>query len=92
MLQVNVSARYTAEEILSHPWVLVRDTQTHLILALISEGTSPQLHTNSNTRLHVYAQDDAMLENNMMCEASGTVKTEHTPDSAETETQVRQLT
>lgn len=25
MLQVNVSARYTAEEVLSHPWVLVRD-------------------------------------------------------------------
>lgn len=43
MLQVNVSARYTAEEVLSHPWVLVRHTHTHtpMFLALISEGMSP---------------------------------------------------
>ncbi|XP_058265124.1 serine/threonine-protein kinase DCLK2 isoform X1 [Hemibagrus wyckioides] len=54
MLQVNVSARYTAEEVLSHPWVL----------------------------------DDAMLENNMMCETLDAVKTEHTPDSTATETQL----
>ncbi|MCI4387734.1 hypothetical protein PGIGA_G00077640 [Pangasianodon gigas] len=57
MLQVNVSARYTAEEVLSHPWVL----------------------------------DDTMLENNMMCETSDAVKTEHTPDSAATETQLDEL-
>ncbi|GAA6077086.1 serine/threonine-protein kinase DCLK2, partial [Tachysurus ichikawai] len=57
MLQVNVSARYTAEEVLSHPWVL----------------------------------DDTMLENNMMCETLGAVKTEHTPGGTATETQVCEL-
>lgn len=40
--------------------------------------------------IHVYAQDDAMLENNMMCETLDAVKTEHTPDSTATETQARQ--
>uniref|UniRef100_A0AAY4C5G4 Serine/threonine-protein kinase DCLK2 n=1 Tax=Denticeps clupeoides TaxID=299321 RepID=A0AAY4C5G4_9TELE len=29
MLQVNVDTRYTADEVLSHPWVQVRDTHTH---------------------------------------------------------------
>ncbi|KAK2824960.1 hypothetical protein Q7C36_018887 [Tachysurus vachellii] len=57
MLQVNVSARYTAEEVLSHPWVL----------------------------------DDTMLENNMMCETLGAVKTEHTPGGTATETQLCEL-
>ncbi|XP_053499363.1 serine/threonine-protein kinase DCLK2-like [Ictalurus furcatus] len=57
MLQVNVSARYTAEEVLSHPWVL----------------------------------DDAMLENNMMCETSDAVKSVHAPDSTATETQLDEL-
>uniref|UniRef100_A0A8C5GJ49 Serine/threonine-protein kinase DCLK2 n=1 Tax=Gouania willdenowi TaxID=441366 RepID=A0A8C5GJ49_GOUWI len=29
MLQVNVDARFTAEEVLSHPWVTVRETHMH---------------------------------------------------------------
>ncbi|KAM9445127.1 serine/threonine-protein kinase DCLK2 [Clarias gariepinus] len=57
MLQVNVSARYTAEEVLFHPWVL----------------------------------DDTTLENNVTCETSKAVSTEHTPDTTATDTQLDEL-
>lgn len=40
----------------------------------------------------MYAKDDAVLENNMTCETTDAVKTEHTSDSSATETHVRQLT
>uniref|UniRef100_A0A3B1JQY5 Serine/threonine-protein kinase DCLK2 n=1 Tax=Astyanax mexicanus TaxID=7994 RepID=A0A3B1JQY5_ASTMX len=45
MLQVNVSARYTAEEVLSHPWVLDDSTLENNV----SSETSDTEHTRDST-------------------------------------------
>lgn len=34
MLQVNVEARYTAQDVLSHPWVTVSDLMVRLYLCV----------------------------------------------------------
>uniref|UniRef100_A0A3P9BVT0 non-specific serine/threonine protein kinase n=1 Tax=Maylandia zebra TaxID=106582 RepID=A0A3P9BVT0_9CICH len=48
MLQVNVDARFTAEEVLSHPWVTVRALR-HVISSILSSNrTLTELCTNIN--------------------------------------------
>lgn len=82
MLQVNVGARYTADEVLEHPWVQVR-THTH---------TQSQSHTHTElTRCHelVCEQDDAVMDTNMACEMEDGVESEITHHSMAAEAEVK---
>lgn len=92
MLQVNVGARYTADEVLEHPWVQVR-THTHTF-TLTHSHSHKLTHTHRElSRCHelvlVCEQDDAVMDTNMACEMEDVVESEITHNSTAAEAEVK---
>lgn len=64
MLQVNVEGRYTAEDVLSHPWVTVPHS---CISPRARKVVQPRL-------ILVPFQEDKLFEKNMIMEVTGKLK------------------
>lgn len=76
MLQVNVEVRYTAQDILSHPWVTVPHT-----------CISPRAWKVIQLWLILVPfQEDTLFENNMMMEVTGKLKTHFNTEPKHSET------
>lgn len=91
MLQVNVGARYTADEVLEHSWVQVR-THTHTFVSLYQWGRLSLNQTHTLTCCHelvlVCKQDDAMMDTNMACEIEDGVESEITQNNTAADAEV----
>lgn len=75
MLQVNAEARYTAQDILSHPWVTVLYSSASMLLkavphVLLLLEISFQMMCKS-----MCTQEDSVVQNNMKMEVTGELKT-----------------
>lgn len=70
MLRVNVEARYTAQDILSHPWVTVPLPLRFWPHTCVTARTAP-----AHPLLPVRLQEDVVFENNIKTEVTGKLKT-----------------